>query len=308
MRILVYGAGVLGSYLAHTLIGVPDNEVTVLARGKRAQELKKDGIMIRHYFQRRDTHNPVKVITELAADDYYDLIFVVMQYGQFDAVLPILAANVSENIVLSGNNVKAPAMEEYLVKNSPRPKKVAFGFQTGAGMRTESGKVVAIHGRGNAMFGELRAEKQVFPLIQQAFGKKKVSQQNQIDEWLKAHLAYITPMNGVHYLYDGDLKKLVKAEQGVKEMGTATREAFAVLRDLGYQIVPRAQAKLVESTRLNYLFNQVYHRLPLNRFVKGSPNETAALFQSFRDLKKQSSRQTPTWDKIEADFFQKYQR
>lgn len=54
MNVLVYGAGVLGSYLAHVLAR-GGNEVSLLARGKRAEELEKDGLVIRHYFQRKTT-------------------------------------------------------------------------------------------------------------------------------------------------------------------------------------------------------------------------------------------------------------
>ena len=54
MKILIYGAGVQGSYLAHALIR-GGNDVTVLARGRRLDKLKKDGIVIRHYFQHKTT-------------------------------------------------------------------------------------------------------------------------------------------------------------------------------------------------------------------------------------------------------------
>ncbi|WP_342774735.1 ketopantoate reductase family protein [Paenibacillus dokdonensis] len=109
MRILVYGAGVLGSYLAHVLVR-GGNEVTVLARGKRAVQLKTNGLVIRHYFQRRNTVDEVNVIQELTTDDLYDLIFVVMKYNDFPSVLSILAENQSSNIVLVGNNADALGM------------------------------------------------------------------------------------------------------------------------------------------------------------------------------------------------------
>ncbi len=109
VRILVYGAGVLGSYLAHVLVR-GGNEVTVLARGKRAVQLKTNGLVIRHYFQRRNTVDEVNVIQELTTDDLYDLIFVVMKYNDFPSVLSILAENQSSNIVLVGNNADALGM------------------------------------------------------------------------------------------------------------------------------------------------------------------------------------------------------
>ena len=81
MKILIYGAGVQGSYLAHVLVR-GGNEVTILARGKRFEELKKDGIVIRHYLQLKTTVDKVNIISKLLPDDIYDLIFVVMQYQQ----------------------------------------------------------------------------------------------------------------------------------------------------------------------------------------------------------------------------------
>src|SRR5690554_4552424 len=117
MRILVFGAGVLGSYLAHALIR-GGNDVTVLARGKRAEQLKKDGLVIRHYFQYKTTVDKVKVIHELQSNDIYDLVFVVMKYNDFPSVLPILAENQTQNIVLVGNNADAHEMHNILQEKS----------------------------------------------------------------------------------------------------------------------------------------------------------------------------------------------
>lgn len=61
MKILIYGAGVLGSYLAHVLVR-GDNDVTMLARGQRFKELKKNGLIIRHYVQCKTTVDKVNVI------------------------------------------------------------------------------------------------------------------------------------------------------------------------------------------------------------------------------------------------------
>ena len=45
MKILIYGAGVLGSYLAHVLVRA-DNDVTLLARGTRLEELREQGLRV----------------------------------------------------------------------------------------------------------------------------------------------------------------------------------------------------------------------------------------------------------------------
>lgn len=49
MRVLVLGVGVLGSYLAHSLLKA-GNDVTILARVKRYEQLSDNGLVIKHYF------------------------------------------------------------------------------------------------------------------------------------------------------------------------------------------------------------------------------------------------------------------
>ncbi|WP_326104264.1 ketopantoate reductase family protein [Paenibacillus favisporus] len=127
MNILVYGAGVLGSYLAHVLVR-GGHAVTVLARGKRAEELEQSGLVIRHYFQRKTTVDRIRVIRTLDAEESFDLIFVVMTYPDFPSVLPVLAANQSRHIVLVGNNADSSKTQHELQQMSRTDKQVAFGF------------------------------------------------------------------------------------------------------------------------------------------------------------------------------------
>lgn len=81
MRILVYGAGVLGCELAHALIQNKKNVVTLLARGEWKEMIDQKGLTIRHWVQRKTTVDRVQTIDTLAPDDCYDLVFVVMQAG-----------------------------------------------------------------------------------------------------------------------------------------------------------------------------------------------------------------------------------
>lgn len=53
MRILVYGAGVLGCELAHALIQNKKNVVTLLARGEWKEMIDQKGLTIRHWVQRK---------------------------------------------------------------------------------------------------------------------------------------------------------------------------------------------------------------------------------------------------------------
>ena len=86
MKILVYGAGVLGCNLARNLLRA-GKDVTLLARGNWAAEIKQNGLRIKDKFSLRTSVSRIPVVTELAPDAMYDVIFVVLRYTQLDSVL-----------------------------------------------------------------------------------------------------------------------------------------------------------------------------------------------------------------------------
>jgi 2-dehydropantoate 2-reductase len=78
MKILMYGAGVLGS-LYGARLKESGHDVTVLERGKRFDEIKFQGIVLEHALTGKRTITQVTVTDELKPGDFYDVIFVVMR-------------------------------------------------------------------------------------------------------------------------------------------------------------------------------------------------------------------------------------
>ncbi len=113
MRILVFGAGVLGCNLANNLFRA-GKDVTLLARGSWAEEIRTNGLRIKNKFSPRLTVSRIPVVTELLPDDPYDVIFVVVRYTQIDAILDTLRASRAKNIIFVGNNVRAAALAALL--------------------------------------------------------------------------------------------------------------------------------------------------------------------------------------------------
>lgn len=99
MKILVYGAGVLGCNLARNLFHA-GKDVTLLARGNWAAEIKQNGLRIKDKFSPRTSVSNIPVVTELAPNVRYDVIFVVLRYTQLNSALETLRANQTKNIVL----------------------------------------------------------------------------------------------------------------------------------------------------------------------------------------------------------------
>ncbi|MGQ8872162.1 ketopantoate reductase family protein [Paenibacillus sp. TSA_86.1] len=304
MNILIYGAGVQGSYLAHVLIR-GGHDVTMLARGQRAEDLEETGLVIRHYLQRKTTTDPVRVTRKLEQDDTYDLIFVMMKYSDFEAVLPILAGNISSHIVLVGNNMDTYAMQDYLSKNGRSPKEIAFGFQATAGTRMD-GRVICIRGgHGKMVIGSLEGNIPFRPLLEQVFErtKYKLSYHDQIDAWLKNHMVLIVPANMVILYHGFEMRKVARDDKRMRQFVAAMGEGFRVLDSSGYPLIPVGQASWI--TRYPNLIRwalKLFFMLPVSRLIDGTATELAALNEAFAEWRARSDVPTPNWDALETEW------
>lgn len=129
MKILVFGAGVLGCNLARNFFRA-GKDVTLLARGAWGESIQKNGLRIKDKFSPRMSVSRIPVTAELKAEDKYDVIFVVLRYTQLDAILDTLRRNPTKNIVFVGNDMRASALSASLPE-----KNVMFAFASSAGHR-----------------------------------------------------------------------------------------------------------------------------------------------------------------------------
>ena len=234
MRILVYGAGVQGCELAHRLLQNKKNVVTLLARGEWKERIDQKGLVIRSMLQFRTTTDRVATIDTLAPDDCYDLVFVAMQAGQLPQVLPILKQNKSEYFVFLGNDPDAVGV----LRAMQRPAdKIAFGFQNTAGRR-EPDRLVSVHTSVGMTGGGATAPLSgVFrQRLQSAFDgvKYKLTYYDDMDEWLKCHIAFILPVCYVCYACNGDLTRATKQQRAA--ILDAAYEGCEMLKALGIPV------------------------------------------------------------------------
>jgi 2-dehydropantoate 2-reductase len=238
MKVLVIGAGVIGGYLCHVLMQT-QNEVQLYARGKWKETIKENGLVIHHTLQKKTTTDYPNLADTLF-DEEYDIVFVVMQYGQMKEILPDLAKMKTKSLVLVGNNMSAPEMEQEILEKSTDLKKVYFGFQPTAGNR--SGNFIeSIHkGAGELKIGAssrpLCKEEEDF--FKQLFSgtKYKLDFQPDMDGWYKSHLAFILPIAYLSYKVGCDLKKVTRKER--KLLLDAANEGFGLLKELDVTILP----------------------------------------------------------------------
>ena len=308
MRILVYGAGVLGCELTHVLLQNKKNVVTLLARGEWKEMIDQKGLVIRHWAQRRTTTERVKTIDALAPDDFYDLVFVVVQAGQLPDVLPVLKANRSQYFVFVGNDPHAKQVLEYMQRPADN---IAFGFQNSAGHR-EHGRVVSAHvGVGMTVGGATAPLSGAFRIrLKTAFDgtKYKLTFYGDMDEWLKCHIAFILPVCYVCYACNGDLTRATRQQRGA--MIDAAYEACLMLKDAGIPVNDKDNTDVYKpgsaGRRQVEAMVLVMAKTPLGRLcasdhAMNAVSEMKYQDEAFEALRRQAGTAMPMWEKLRSE-------
>lgn len=305
MRILVYGAGVLGCELAHVLTQNKKNVVTLLARGEWKEMIDQKGLVIRHWVQHKTTIDRVQTVDALAPDDFYDLIFVVMQAGQLPEVLPILKENRSQYFVFVGNDPHAKEILQYLQRPAD---KVAFGFQNSAGRR-ERDRVISVHtGVGMTVGGATTPLSGAFRIrLKTAFDgvKYKLTFYGDMDEWLKCHIAFILPVCYVCYACNGDLTRATRQQRGA--ILDAAYEACLMLKDAGIPVNDKDNTDMFRQgssgRRQMEAMVFVMAKTPLGRLCASdhamhAVPEMQYLDEAFEALRRQTGTAMPMWENL----------
>ncbi len=305
MRILVYGAGVLGCNLADNLHHAK-KDVALLARGDWAEQLKQNGLHIKRIFHFKETVGRIPVVTQLEPNDCYDAIFVVVRYTQLEGVMEDLRANGTKNIVLVGNNVH-PAHYAALLPG----KNVMFAFSLSAGHR-EPGRVVSLDLK-KITIGQLKDAPSNETLIRRIFadtGYRVVYEPN-MEDYLLCHAAFVLPAAFACYYTDGNLRKLKGNTAYLNRLLDANIEGYRAIERAGCAILPASDKdyeraayrraclrffRLMCATSLgkicasDHAMNAIDEMSALNRDMKAFFDETGAKYPVWRTLERNAGR------------------
>lgn len=104
MRILIYGAGVIGSLYAVLFSKVKHVDVDVYARGSRLAALKEKGLC---YLDNNGVNlADVNIIERVKQENIYDFVFITVRENQIHAVLEELKSNKSKTLVTMMNTLE----------------------------------------------------------------------------------------------------------------------------------------------------------------------------------------------------------
>ena len=302
MKILVFGAGVLGCNLARNLYRA-GKDVTLLARGKWAEEIKQNGLRIKNQLFPHTSVTHIPVVTELSPDTPYDVIFIVVRYTQLETLLDPLRKSKAKNIVFVGNDLRTDA----LVAQLPE-KNVLFAFSLSAGHR-ESDRVVSIDLK-KITIGKMRTSQSNKALIEEIFAdtKYKVVYQPNMGDYLLCHAAFVTPAAFACYKTDGNLKKLKGNTAYLRKMVDANIEAYRAIRDAGHEILPDDDKEFESEKYYNTClrFFKLMAATPLGKIcasdhAMSATDEMSALNRDLKQFFDAHGADYPVWRELEKE-------
>lgn len=313
MKILVYGAGPLGSLFASKL-HQSGHEVALLARGQRLSDLIEHGIELIDTQTGQKTVTHPQIVERLDSQDTYDLVLVIMRKNRALEILPILAVNQhTPNILFLMNNAAGPGE----LVEALGAERVLMGFPMAAGYRR--GHVVyymAGNGKNKARIPIGEVNGQITPRLREiasilaSMDGFETDLRTDMDAWLKTHVALLMPSLAPAMRAAGrDNLRMAHTRDAIVLAIRAIREGFRVLRALGVSITPTniliifgwiPEPILVWQFQKRLVDPRI--RIAMLEHAEAAQDEIKYLADEFMALKHQTSIPTPAIDHLYAYF------
>ena len=276
------------------------NDVTILARNKTYEQLKNNGLIIKHKLGKK-TIDHFNIIDRLDENDIYDVIFVVSRFSSLDSIFPIIKHNNSQNIVFVGNNM---SVEKYMnIEN----KNILFAFFMAAGKKYD-GYINSIC-LNKIQIGRVDGKDVSNEFIKSIFKetKIKVTIQNKMNDYLKTHACAVLPLVFASYKVNGNLKLLKKDKEYSILIMDAIIEGYNVLKKLGYEILPKGEYENCVNKKkrcafiYRFMFSNFIGKMCISDHAMSAREEFIFLEKEFEKLKKKANLETKTYDKLKLE-------
>ena len=232
MKIVILGAGMQG-----TLYGVrlarAGHSVTLIARGRRAEELRNHGAVIEHGLTGRREVEQLPVCERLNADMRANLCLITVRREQIDDVLPALCAadRIDRFLVMVNHACGSSALFAAVGR-----ERIVLGFPGAAG-GIENGVDRYVEVAEQRTVIESIAPDVAALLRTAGF---QVDLAADMDSWLQRHAVFVTAVSGALYAVGGDAKRLSSDKGQVRNLIIAIRQAWAAMDRHGIAPAPMA--------------------------------------------------------------------
>lgn len=242
MKILIYGAGVIGCTYGWQLAKTGYN-ISVLVRKGKKEYIEKNGINI----YCTDFRNNEKVtetvlfhptVTEnLTADNDFEYIIVTTKSLHLEEILPILKESSGKAHILFFQNVWQDDLKKISKYLTPEQYFFGFPFMAGGG-RDKKGinAIISCSQYSKTMLGEISGK--VTPRIQKITNVMSEAGMNpfissQIVTWLIPHYAFIACISAGIIKSGGTMNAFISKPAIIKETTLSIREGFHICSKLG---------------------------------------------------------------------------
>ena len=239
MRVLVFGAGVIGRVFAARLLSA-GHDVQVVSRGETAELLRAHGITLVRDGVRAETVFPM-VVTDAADADTADVALIAIRRDQVDAALPQLAG-LRAGVVASLINVASGSSESGelgVLEAAIGSARFVPAFPGVAGKVEDDGVVRYLQvaqqpttigvASGRAVQDATAPHSQLRALLRTA--NLPVALAADMRAWLQTHLIFISAFESAIAAVDGDVAALAADSTAVRELVLTVREGFLALRE-----------------------------------------------------------------------------
>jgi 2-dehydropantoate 2-reductase len=236
VRILVLGAGVIGSVYAGKLLQA-GHDVVLVARDRRLADLQAQGLVLDDASSGRRAILPVPAVAAADTVEHYDLVLVPVRRDQLDGTLPLLTGMTSRPDVLFFGNAAGRSAE----LTAALGERTLFGFPAAGGVRDGAVIRYVLIRQQKTMLADPRGMTsprmaQLQTVFRGAGFPTRVSAD--VEGWLVAHAAFVVPIAFSLYRVGVDPPRLAADPAGLRRMVDATRQAFRALRATGNREIP----------------------------------------------------------------------
>lgn len=260
MRILIYGAGVIGCLYA-TLFSEAGYDTTIYARGKRLDQFREKGLL---YFKKKEVKKAnVTISDKVEKEDVYDFVFLTVKENQVYNALKELGNNDSPNIVTMVNTLESYSDWEKLCGKG----RIIPAFPGAGGSFEED----VLHAALTpwlvqpTTFGEINGkESKRLSELATLFKRSHIPYQivKNMHEWQLCHLAMVVPIADAYY----------EAEHPEKSGILLSPTKMNLFR-----LLPTA----VLNIALSFVFRSNFGNVFMYRHSMNAPDEMKQLHQQF---------------------------
>lgn len=242
MKILIYGAGVIGCTYGWQL-AKSGHDISILVRKGKKQHIEKNGVSIyctdfRNYKKSTETIVFRPAVTDtLTSDNDFEYIIVTTNSPHLEEILSVLKESSGKAHILFFQNIWQDDLKKISKYLAPEQYFFGFPFMAGGG-RDKRGINSIISGSkySKTMLGETNGA--ITPRIQKianamSDADMKPFISNQIITWLIPHCAFIAAISAGVMKAGGTMEVFIDNPKTIKTTIKSIRESFHICSQMG---------------------------------------------------------------------------